>query len=173
MEASPRAYARAVYETAVSEWLEDLRKVRQRVEQRDLVTELDDPAKPFEEKKALLQDVLAEDIDRRARNFIYTLADNNDVSMLDDIIEDYERLLQEGVLELPLAQVTSAVPLTDEEQDAIEGRLRRQFGEEAEVDYQVDPSILGGVIVRVGDRYIDGSVATKLERMRERIATRR
>lgn len=172
MEASPRAYARAVYETAVSEWLEDLRKVRQRVEQRDLVTELDDPAKPFEEKKALLQDVL-EDIDRRARNFIFTLANNNDVSMLDDIIEDYERLLQQGVLELPLARVTSAVPLTDEEQDVIEERLRRQFGEEAEVDYQVDPSILGGLIVRVGDRYIDGSVATKLERMRERIATRR
>ncbi len=172
MEASPRAYARAVYETAVSDWLDDLRTIKQRVERRKLVTELDDPSKTIEEKKALLGDVLEEDLDHRARNFVYTLASNNDVSMLDDIIADYERLLRQGAVELPLAQVTSAVSLTDEEREAIEARLSRQFGEELEVNYSVDPSILGGVIVRVGDKYIDGSVATRLEKMRERLAKR-
>lgn len=172
MEASPRAYARAVYETAVGEWLEDLRKIKARLERRDFVAALDDPAKSFDEKKTLLEDVLGADIDRRARNFIYTLASNNDVKLLDDIIADYERLLRRGALELPLAQVTSAIPLTNSEQEAIEHRLRRRFGEEVEVNYQVDPSILGGVIIRIGDKYIDGSIATKLEAMRERLVSR-
>lgn len=172
MDASPRAYARAVYETAVSDWLEDLRKIKQRVERRKLVTDLDNPSKSIEEKKKILSDVLDEDVDRRARNFVYTLASNNDVGMLDEIIDDYERLLRQGAMELPLAQVTSAVALNDDEQTAIEERLQRKFGEEVEISYRVDPSILGGVIVRVGDKYIDGSVATRLEKMRERLSKR-
>lgn len=169
-DASPRAYARAVYETAVSEWLEDLRKIKKRLERRKLVTALDDPAKSFDEKKALLEEVIGSDIDRRARNFLYTLASNNDVNLLDGIIDDYERLLQRGALELPLAQVTSAVPLTDTERDAIESRLQQRFGEEVEVSYQLDPSIIGGLIVQIGDRYIDGSVVAKLEKMRRHLA---
>jgi len=170
MEASPRAYARAVYESAVSDWLEDLRLIKERVERRNLVMKLDDPAKPFEEKQALLEDTIEADIDRRARNFVFTLASNNDVNLLDEIIEGYERLLQHGAVEVPLAEVISAVPLTDAEQKAIDQRLLRRFGDELEVNYRVAPDILGGVIVRVGDKYIDGSVATKLERMRERLA---
>ncbi len=172
MEASPQAYARAVYETAVGEWLEDLHRIKDRLERRNLITALDDPVKSFDDKKALLDDVLGSDIDHQARNFIYTLASNNDVKLLDEIITDYERLLRKGALELPLAQVTTAVPLTDAEREAIEARLRRKFGEEVEVNYQVEPSIIGGVIVRIGDKYIDGSIATKLETMRERLVSR-
>ncbi|RME42479.1 MAG: ATP synthase F1 subunit delta [Chloroflexi bacterium] len=172
MEASPRVYARAVYETAVGDWLEDLRKIRDRLERRALVPILDDPAKAFDEKKRILDEVLGPDIDRRARNFMYTLASNNDVSLLDEVIADYERLLRQGALELPLAQVTTAIPLTDSEREAIEQRLRRRFGEEVEITYQVEPSIIGGVIVRVGDKYVDGSIATKLETMRERLVSR-
>ncbi|MFQ5855396.1 MAG: ATP synthase F1 subunit delta [Anaerolineae bacterium] len=172
MEASPRVYARAVYEAAVGDWLEDLRKIKERIERRDLVTALDDPVKPFDEKKPLLEDVLGSDIDRRARNFVYTLASNSDVSMLDEIISDYERLLRQGAFELPLAQVTTAIPLTDTEREAIEQRLYRRFGEEVEVNYRVDPSIIGGVTIQIGDKYIDGSVATKLGAMRERLVRR-
>lgn len=172
MDASPRAYARAVYETAVGEWLEDLRKIKEHLDRRDLVVALDDPMKPFDEKKALLEGALGPDIDRRARNFVYTLVSNSDVNLLDEVIGDYERLLRQGVLELPLAQVTSAVPLLDGEREAIEQSLRRRFGEEAEVSYRVDPAIIGGLTIRVGDRFIDGSIATKLGAMRERLASR-
>jgi F-type H+-transporting ATPase subunit delta len=172
MDASPRAYARAVYETALGEWLDDLRKIKERIEQRNLVGALDDPMRPFEEKKAALDELLGPDTDQRARNFIYTLAGNNDIRLLDEIIGDYERLLRQGTRELPLAQVTTAIELTDGERHAIEQKLRRQFGEELEINYQVDPSIIGGVTVRIGDRFIDGSVATKLEAMRERLGVR-
>jgi F-type H+-transporting ATPase subunit delta len=170
MDASPRAYARAVYETAVAEWLEDLRKIHERIDNRGLALSLDDPSKPLEEKQALLEDVLTDDIDRRARNFMYALASNNDVNLLAEVIDDYERLLRQGALEQPVAQVTSAIPLTDAERGALQKRLRQRYGEELEISYQVEPSIIGGVIIKVGDHYIDGSIATKLEKMRERLA---
>jgi ATP synthase F1 delta subunit len=65
------------------------------------------------------------------------------------------------------AEVTSAVPLTPAESEAIERRLRQGHGAELTVHYRVEPAILGGLIVRVGDRYIDGSVAARLGQLRQ------
>ncbi len=59
-------------------------------------------------------------------------------------------------------QVTSALPLTDEEKLKIEGYMVNRLGEEVEITFRVAPDILGGLIIRVGDRVVDGSVAGKL-----------
>jgi len=63
------------------------------------------------------------------------------------------------------AEVTSALPLTEAEQEAVRKDLN--LGGTAEVAFRVDPSILGGVVVRVGDRVVDGSVAGKLQALRQ------
>jgi F-type H+-transporting ATPase subunit b len=60
------------------------------------------------------------------------------------------------------AVVTSALPLSDAEQASVQKDLHAQLGSEAAVDFKVDPSILGGLVVRVGGKVIDGSVAGKL-----------
>jgi F-type H+-transporting ATPase subunit b len=65
------------------------------------------------------------------------------------------------------AEVTSALPLTADEQQAINQDLFAQLGQSAEVNYKVDPSILGGVIIKVGDRVIDGSVSGQLQAMHQ------
>lgn len=70
------------------------------------------------------------------------------------------------------AVVTTAVPLTEEEKEHYRAALQAQLGTDATVDYQTDPSILGGVIVRVGDQVIDDSVMAKLEGMRTRLSAR-
>ncbi|MBS1253739.1 MAG: ATP synthase subunit delta [Anaerolineales bacterium] len=67
------------------------------------------------------------------------------------------------------ARITSAVQLTEEERSRLEQSLGRRFGDDLQFEYRVDDSILGGVIVRVGDRVIDGSVASKLAALRERL----
>lgn len=67
------------------------------------------------------------------------------------------------------ADVTSAVPLTDAERNVLELRLRARFGDGLPISYRVDPAILGGLAVRVGDRYIDGSVAARLGQLRQRL----
>jgi len=67
------------------------------------------------------------------------------------------------------ARVTSAVPLTAEEQARLRARLGRRFGRELALTITVNPRILGGLIVQVGDVVIDGSLAGKLDTLQERL----
>lgn len=67
------------------------------------------------------------------------------------------------------AEITSALPLTNEEQETVKRELLSTLGESAELTYRVDPSILGGLIVRVGDRVMDGSVLGQLQELKEQI----
>jgi F-type H+-transporting ATPase subunit b len=67
------------------------------------------------------------------------------------------------------ADVTSAVPLTDKEQEQVKEDVLAKLGGSATVSFKVDPSILGGLIIRVGDKILDGSVAGKLENMRQTV----
>ena len=65
------------------------------------------------------------------------------------------------------AEVTSALPLTEKEQGVVRKDVVSKLGENATISFRVDPSILGGLIVRVGDRILDGSVAGKLDELRQ------
>lgn len=64
------------------------------------------------------------------------------------------------------AEVTSALPLTDQEQTAVKNDVLAKIGAQA-VTFRVDPSILGGLVIKVGDKVVDGSVAGKLEGLRQ------
>lgn len=68
------------------------------------------------------------------------------------------------------AEVTSALPLTEEEQGTVKGDILSKLGSQATVTFRVEPSILGGLIIRVGDKVLDGSVSGQLEAMRERLS---
>jgi len=67
------------------------------------------------------------------------------------------------------ADVTSAVPMTDKEQEQVKKDVLAKLGASATVSFKVDPTILGGLVIRVGDKILDGSVAGKLENMRQSI----
>lgn len=68
------------------------------------------------------------------------------------------------------AEVTSAVPLTDDEKNNIRQDIQSRLGSQATVNFRVDPSILGGIIIRVGDKVLDGSVSGQLETMRQSLS---
>ena len=65
------------------------------------------------------------------------------------------------------AEITSALPLTPEEQEAVKRDILSKIGSQATVTFRVDPSILGGLVVRVGDKVLDSSVAGQLEGLRQ------
>lgn len=67
------------------------------------------------------------------------------------------------------AEVTSALPLSDKEKQQVEKDVLDKIGPQAAVSFRVDPSILGGLVVRVGDKVLDGSVAGKLETLRQNL----
>ena len=66
------------------------------------------------------------------------------------------------------AEVTSALPLTDKEQDSVKNEVLAKAGAQA-VTFRVDPSILGGLVIKVGDKVVDGSVAGKLDNLRQNL----
>ena len=83
-------------------------------------------------------------------------------------VESGEVVVLEGVDVVGAsAEVTSALPLTAEEKDAVMQDVLSKVGDQATVTFRVDPAILGGLIIRVGDKVLDGSVSGQLESMRQ------
>jgi F-type H+-transporting ATPase subunit b len=76
-------------------------------------------------------------------------------------------VLEEAVVSGQAAEVTSALPLTDEEKAAVRKDVLAKLGGSAEITFQVDPKILGGLVVQVGDRVVDGSVLGQLQALRQ------
>lgn len=85
-------------------------------------------------------------------------------------LRDFKRLLSEverrGDRQELDAEVITAVPLTPAETQMLEERLRDRYGPELPISYHVDTAILGGVVVRVGDRMVDGSLVSRLAQLR-------
>ncbi len=83
-------------------------------------------------------------------------------------IKDGRVVVLEGeALQGASAEVTSALPLTEAEQEMVRKQLAKPLGAGASLSFRVNPAILGGLVVRLGDKVIDGSVAGKLEGLRQ------
>jgi ATP synthase F1 delta subunit len=106
------------------------------------------------------------------RNFLYLLLREGHMALLKDVIADLTGLTTRGP-EARIAHVTSTLPLTAEEREAFRQHIRARFGPDVDLDFRVDVSLLGGVVVHVGDKIIDGSVAGKLNALHERLAALR
>jgi F-type H+-transporting ATPase subunit b len=81
------------------------------------------------------------------------------------VLEEQE--IEQAKADEVTATVTSALPLTDKEKAVVSGGLAEQLGQVPAVEFKVDPAVLGGLIIRVGDKLIDGSVGGRLEALRE------
>jgi len=100
-------------------------------------------------------------LDPLATHFLGVLAHNRRLSQLAPVIRDFTTLAARHRGEVS-AEVVSAHPLDDGQMAALKARLKSMVGAEVAVDAAVDPAILGGLIVRMGSRQIDGSIRTKL-----------
>lgn len=105
-----------------------------------------------------------------ARNLIGLLLRRNRLGIVPDMVRLFEDGLraERGVV---VADVTTAEPLSPEERAMVGERLGRLLGKQVELRSTVDPEIIGGLIARVGDQLIDGSVISRLRRLRARLAT--
>ncbi len=126
----------------------------------------------FSERRARLDGLLSVDVQPDVKNFLYLLLRDGHLDMLDTVIDDLTRLSTRGP-EAQVAHITSAVPLTSDEQEAFRQRIYARFGPGVDLDFRVDSSVLGGVVVQVGDKIMDGSVAGKLNALHERLAALR
>ncbi|MGQ9586455.1 MAG: ATP synthase F1 subunit delta [Anaerolineae bacterium] len=166
-------YAIAAFEAAIEGWLRPLERVAQALqEQPDTLQALQSIAEPFSKKKAILDGLVPPETSESVRNFLYLLLQERRLHHLGEILDEFERLARPEKAG-PVARIVTAIPLNREEQGALEERLRGRFGAGLQFAYEVDPAILGGVYVQVGDVVIDGSLAGKLQHLRERLVADR
>ena len=111
--------------------------------------------------KAVAATSQAMKLDPVTSNFLGVLAQNRRLGELVDIIRAYNVLAAAHRGETT-AEVTSAHPLSDDQVAALKSNLKSRLGRDVAVDLNVDPTILGGLVVKVGSQMIDGSIRTKL-----------
>ena len=111
--------------------------------------------------KAIAATADAMKLDTTTRNFLGVLAQNRRLSQLPQIIRAYRSLAANHRGETT-AEVASAHPLTDDQVAALKQQLRARVGRDVNVDLSVDPSLLGGLVVRLGSQMIDSSIRTRL-----------
>lgn len=111
--------------------------------------------------KAMAAAADAMGIDPTTRNFLGVLAENRRLAQLPDIMRAFRQLAARHRGEIA-AEVTSAHPLTDDQVDALKQQLRTRVGSDVSVDLNVDPDLLGGLVVRIGSQMIDSSIRTRL-----------
>lgn len=114
-----------------------------------------------EAAKAVAAAAEAMRLDPLTVNFLGVVARNRRLSSLGAIVRAFETLAARHRGEIT-AEVTSARPLDDDQVVALKDKLRSRFGTDIAVDLEVDPEILGGLVVKVGSQRIDGSIRTKL-----------
>jgi F-type H+-transporting ATPase subunit delta len=100
-------------------------------------------------------------LDPLTASFLGVLAQNRRLSRLGNVIRAFNTLAARHRGEIN-AEVTSAYPLDDDQVDAIRQNLRTRMGRDIAVEMNVDPVILGGLVVKIGSQMIDGSIRTKL-----------
>lgn len=158
-------YAQAVFEIALERgeldrWQSDLTKIASLAEDAALLAFLESPKIHFESKARLLSERLGE-VNPLALNLVYLLVTRGRLSAVGDIADEYQRLL-DAYRGIEQAEVTTALPLDDEDKLRLGERLGTIMNKKIVVKPKVDASIIGGIIARVGDKLIDGSTRSKL-----------
>jgi len=135
------------------------RAVEQHPELREALT---DAALPAEQRKAVVDELLGERAQPLTAALVGLVIDTGRARELPKIIDELARLAAHE-REHELAEIRSAVALTDAQRDRLAAALSQATGRQVDVKVVVDPSVIGGVIARVGDLVFDGSVASRLE----------
>ena len=168
-----RRYARAVFDMALDtgdadSWQQGLIVISGRLSTPDLLAFFASPAVPAAEKQTVVDQALA-GMQRTRLNLVHLLIERDRLAELPAVSQEFHRLLNEhrGIVE---ADVTTAIALSQVEAAGVERRLTAATGKTVVIRPHVDPAIIGGLVIRVGDKLMDSSVATRLESMRAELA---
>ncbi|HXI80241.1 MAG TPA: ATP synthase F1 subunit delta [Verrucomicrobiae bacterium] len=172
-DSAPRRYAEAAFEIALREesvdrWRTELDGAVAELDNAELSEALANPALPLQQRVDVVQGVFA-GLSDPVRNLILLLLRRGRIRQLPRVAAEFRRL-DDKRNNIVHATATSASPLDDAELRAITARLEQMSGAQVALETAVDPDLIGGIVVRIGDRLIDGSVRGRLERLRMQLA---
>lgn len=174
MEEIAQVYARSLFEVAKEQ--DKLDVVREQLGQfadalqanRELSIYFFSPYFSTEEKKEGLGRLL-DGVDPTVDNFLKLLVENHRMPVIFRVRRDFDRLWEQENQLLPVT-ITSAVPLDEATVRSIGDAIGQQTGQRVELTANVDPDVLGGLVVRVGNSILDASIRNRLENLRRSVA---
>jgi F-type H+-transporting ATPase subunit delta len=171
-KASARRYAQAVFELALEKqelerWQSDLRKMADAIGEADFLAALQSPRLKFEDKDRLLAARVGE-ISPLALNLARLLISRDSIGIIGDIAAEYGRLL-DSYRGIEPADVITAIPLDERDIQKLTEGLGAMVGKKVVLKSGVDPSVIGGIIARVGGKLLDGSTRSRLAALRSEL----
>ncbi|HEX7065637.1 MAG TPA: F0F1 ATP synthase subunit delta [Bacillales bacterium] len=173
-EAVTKRYARALFEVAeehgkIDQVEEDLNAVVQAFKDEKAEKVFLNPRLDAEAKKKLVE-TFAGTVTSEVANFLKVLVDQHRENELADMAKEYSAAANEarGIVK---ATVTTAVPLSDEEKKRLAEQFGKAIDKKIQLEEKVDREIIGGVLIRIGNRVYDGTVAGKLSRFKQNLTT--
>ena len=169
------AYARALFEMAQAEGVvsrveEELFRLRELLKKNpDLLEFLKDPNIQHEGKRQALSDLFQGRVHPLVLNILITLSDQDRAARVLHVIDEFDAAAAASTQKVS-GDVTTAVPLDDATLLRLAAELSRITGKSVQLFQKIDPSILGGAIIKVGEQIIDGSLRRKLDQIKERLA---
>lgn len=136
----------------------------------ELRTFLASPAVGIGDKHAVIEKIANRlGASKIIRNFLFVIADHRRTHLIPEVLAAFQQVIRErqGVDE---AEVTSAVELSASQKKEMAATLTRMTGKKVETKYALEPALLGGAVVRIGDTIYDGSLRSRLNEMRARLA---
>jgi len=169
-----RRYATALYEEADASGVldavdDDVRMLRESLSSTDeLARFFKSPVIPAEKKDAVVQSLLGDRVHELLVRFLRLLIQKDREKMTEPILDAYQSLRDEqrGIVD---AHVTTARPLTDDNREAVVEALEARTGKTIRLHVDEDPDLVGGIVIRIGDRVFDGSVRNKLSALHDRL----
>lgn len=140
-------------------------------ESSDFNTFLASPVYKPEQKKAVLQQLLREQVHPYLLNFLQLLVDHRRIPMVQDIALQFQTLLRK-LNQSVLAEVTSAVELSDEQKQSVREKVMAMTqARQVDLETKIDPELIGGVIIKVGSQVVDASLRGQLRRISLRLTS--
>lgn len=135
----------------------------------ELRTAIESPAVPPQRKRAVVARLTREVVSDVVRRFLFVLIDHRRIALAGDIHQAFEQVMDER-LGIARAEITSARPLSDAQQQEMVKGLARLTGRQARAKFCVEDRLIGGVVARIGSTVYDGSIRGQLDAIRQRLA---
>ncbi|MFC7371528.1 F0F1 ATP synthase subunit delta [Fictibacillus iocasae] len=170
-----KRYALALFDIAGTENLEktadELRLVKSVISSnKDLMKVLAHPKVTTSQKKELVKDSIGAELSTPVMNTLFLLVDRNRISLIGEMADQFINLANDaqGVAD---AKVYSVRPLSADETAELEKTFTARLGKKLRIENIIEPSLIGGMKIRIGNRIFDGSVSGKLDRIERQLAS--
>lgn len=174
MQEIARPYAQAAFEVAkesgnVSQWERMINWLSELVSQPLIQDFLTNPTYDPKAQTQVLIDLSSDKLNAQGQNFLRTLGENHRLLALPSIQNLFQEYMAEAEKRID-ATVTSAIQLDKSYEKKLVQSLQRKLNREVECKFNVDPSLLGGLVIRAGDKVINGSLLGKLKQMHQELS---